>query len=124
MREPNAENRIQAPSIPEIKEGIVASAMRLGRSIKFRGRKLRPGPLINAVMLQFLTMPAADQERLAREYLARYEAILEHDDVQSLDVDPPGVCHVASVAVLDLTRDSHTKDKPVANRSRVPKRRS
>ena len=124
MREPNAENRVQAPSIPEIKEGVVAAAMRLGRSIKFRRRKLRPGPLVNAVLLQFLTMPPNDQERISRDYLARYEAILEHDDVQSLDVDPPGVRPVASVAVLDLTSDPNAQDETTTKRQRVPKRRS
>ena len=42
MREPSETDKIQAPSIPEIKEGFVSASMRLGRTIKFRGRSFDP----------------------------------------------------------------------------------
>ena len=87
MREPSENEKLQAPSIPEIKDGLITETVRLARLVKFRGRKLRPGPLINAVLLHFLKMPAEERARIAQVGVAAYEALLGHDDLQTIETD-------------------------------------
>ena len=76
--------RVQYPSIPELKDGLEELAGRLARKdkLKFRGRKLRPGPLHNAVLLHFLVLPEAAQKAIAEQFLKRYEDLLELDEPQ------------------------------------------
>src|SRR5208283_612602 len=90
MREPSENEKLQAPSIPEIKDGLITETVRLARLVKFRGRKLRPGPLINAVLLHFLKMPAEERARIAQVGVAAYEALLGHEDVQAIRTDGEG----------------------------------
>lgn len=79
-RDPTSENKIQAHSIAEIKDGFDADSKRLARRVKFRSRKLRPGPLLNAVVLHYLSLAEQERERIATDFLAVYETLLEHDD--------------------------------------------
>ena len=37
MREPSENEKLQAPSIPEIKDGLITETVRLARLVKFRG---------------------------------------------------------------------------------------
>lgn len=73
------DDKIQMSSVPEIKDGMVATATRLSRKVRFKNRKLRPGPLMNAVFLWYLTRPEETQEEIAREFVGRLEGILEED---------------------------------------------
>lgn len=81
-REPDMGSRVQYPSIPELKDGFEDLTNRIARKAKlrFRGRKLRSGPLHNAVMLHFLTLPEDEQIEIAEEGLRRYEALLQLDE--------------------------------------------
>lgn len=81
-RKPSKSTQITAPSIDELHRGLVHGlAPELSaRGVQFRGRKLRPGPVLNAIVLHFLSMPIDEQERITREYLARYERLLESDE--------------------------------------------
>ena len=83
-REPDMNCRVQYPSIPELKDGLEELAGRYARKdkMKFRGRKLRPGPLHNAVLLHFLMLPEAARKALAEKFLKRYEELLQFDEPQ------------------------------------------
>lgn len=88
MRNPTGGEKIQAQSIPEIGDFLDAEYKRLARlenRVEFRGRSVSAGTLLNAIVLYFASFDPRDREAVAREFLARYEAILEHDDVQSID---------------------------------------
>lgn len=81
MRHPSKSHTLIAPSIEEIQEWLVHGATpRIGRKVKFRGRKLYPGPLLNAIVLHFLSLPHGRQIEIAEEYLRRYEALLDLDE--------------------------------------------
>jgi len=75
-------SRVQYPSIPELKDGFEDLTNRIARKakLKFRGRKLRSGPLHNAVMLHFLMLPEQAQIEIAEASLRRYEALLQLDE--------------------------------------------
>lgn len=79
--------KIQVASIPEIKDGMTNVATRISRKVKFSNRKLRPGPLMNAVFVWFLTRTEDVQEEIAREYVAKLEAILEADAPVEMQAD-------------------------------------
>lgn len=79
-REPDMTNRIQFPSIPELKDGMTNTVNRLARKVKFRGRKLRPGPLMNALVLHYLTLPEEEQIAIAATSIERYESLLQSDE--------------------------------------------
>lgn len=81
-REPSDSHKIQAQSVPETKDAFDAVAKQIARTVAFRGRKLRGGPLLNAIVIHFLGLTEAERENIAVEGLAIYEALLEHDDPQ------------------------------------------
>lgn len=74
--------KLQTPSIPEIKDAFDGAAKQIARGVAFRGRKLRPGPLLNAVVLHFLSLDEAERVRIAVENLAILETLLEHEEAQ------------------------------------------
>lgn len=87
-RDPSDSYKIQAQSIPELKDGFDAISKRIAREIQFRGRKLRTGPLLNAVVVHYLRLSEEEQMRIAREGLAVYESLLDldrpEDDVKAV----------------------------------------
>lgn len=86
-RKLTATNKIQALSIPEIQHGLVKAALDLESKVKFRRNKLKPGPLMNAIALWFLTRTPGAQEEIAREFIAKLEGILESDNPVTLEAD-------------------------------------
>lgn len=83
---PNHGSRIQTMSIPALVEGVVMLRLKLNRiPVKHRGRKLKDGPLINAIMAWFLGQSDERQIEIARERLRRYEAMLEGDIAPSVE---------------------------------------
>lgn len=79
-REPSDLEKIQAPSIEEIKLELQLLAKRLGNKLTFRGRKMGYGPLLNAVVINYLSLPPEQQLQIAKVGVARYEALLASDD--------------------------------------------
>lgn len=96
MRNPTHDEKIQAQSIAEIKDALDRERRRLARlkdKVRFRRRVVSAGTLLNAVILNFLEMPQAEREEIARRGLASYEARLQSDDPTEIDLgittDPP-----------------------------------
>lgn len=81
-RELTEEYKIQSASLPEIKDGLTAAANRITRDMKFRDRKLRPGPLLNALVAHFLSRGEDEQFRIARTGVKLLEEILSRDEPQ------------------------------------------
>ena len=79
-REPSDKEKVQAPSVAEIKDALAIAQKRLARKVSFRGRKMGLGPLLNAVVIHFLGLPEDEQERIATAGVARYEQLLELDE--------------------------------------------
>lgn len=79
------ESRIQTMSIPALTEGIVMLRLKLNRmKVKHRGRKLKDGPLVNAVFAWLFSLDEAEQLRIAQEGLRLFEAMLEGDIAPSV----------------------------------------
>jgi hypothetical protein len=90
MRSLSDKYRLQALSLPEITDEIEELTRRIvKRGVEFQERKLRPGPLLNAIVLHFLGFPAEEQERIAVESLARLEALLSDAPAAEAHVADP-----------------------------------
>jgi hypothetical protein len=77
-QKPTHEFRLQTPSIPELQQGLVMARMRLNvRGVKHRTRKLKDGPLLNALVAWFIAQPSEHQEQIAREGVRLFEGLLE-----------------------------------------------
>lgn len=86
-KKPSHSFRLQTMSVHDLSNGMVAVRLRLNAAeIKHRRRKLKDGPLLNAVVAWYLSRGIAEQQAIAVEGLARYEAILEGE----LDALSPG----------------------------------
>lgn len=70
--------RLQTMSVPDLTEGLIKVRLRLNRAgVLHRGRKLKDGPLLNAIVAWYLRLDDAEQDRIAAEGLAGFEAILD-----------------------------------------------
>ena len=79
-KKPTHTFRLQTMSVHDLSNGMVAVRLRLNEAeVKHRGRKLRDGPFLNAVVAWFLSRTEPEQEAIAIEGLRRFEAILEGD---------------------------------------------
>jgi hypothetical protein len=79
MRNLTTTHRLQALSVPEVTDRLEDLLHRVGRTLKFRGHKLRPGHVLNAVVLHFLSQSEEEQDRALAGSLSRLEAILGDD---------------------------------------------
>lgn len=76
-KKPSHRYRLQTPSIPELANGMVKARLKLNeRDVKCRGRKLKDGPLLNGLAAWFLALSDEEQERVARDGLARFEVMM------------------------------------------------
>ena len=73
-------NRLQSDSLAEVTMGFEQSVLDLSSQLRFQGRKLRPGPLLNAIVLWFNEQADEDKARIARIGLTRFEALLADDE--------------------------------------------
>jgi hypothetical protein len=69
--------RLQADSVPEVAGDFEKAVLRLAHDVRFQGRKLRPGPALNALVLWFVELPEAERERVARDAIRRLEAVMD-----------------------------------------------
>ena len=70
--------KLVARTAPELYEQFYAfvAAMASRAGVKFRGRKLGREATLNAIVIHFFDQEEAEQARILREYVPRYEAIL------------------------------------------------
>lgn len=80
--------KLVARTAPELYEQFYAfvAAMASRAGVKFRGRKLGREATLNAIVIHFFDQEEAEQARILREYVPRYEAIL--GDAPDVDLDP------------------------------------
>lgn len=75
--------KIQADSIDKIQDALSEEARRLKRlrpPVRLGCRVVRGGPLLNAITLYFLSLEGDVRERIARQFLETYEAMLRAED--------------------------------------------
>lgn len=87
MRRFTTTYRLQGLSIPEIAGEFEETTVRLGRTHNFNGRKLKPGPLLNALVLRFLEMTEEERARIAGESLAKLEMKLAQTDQERAEAE-------------------------------------
>jgi hypothetical protein len=85
MRSLTYDFRLQALSLPEIVAAIEGAATDLG-AVKLNGRKLKAGPLINAIVLHFLSLDDAGREAMARAGVERLQALMRLDEPSADEV--------------------------------------
>lgn len=76
MRSLTYKHRLQAQSVPEITEEIERLTMIHSRKFRFKNRRLKPGPVMNALAAVFIDLSAEEQEQILRRGLDRLEGIL------------------------------------------------
>jgi hypothetical protein len=79
MRHTDKKNRLQADSIPEVIHKFGLAVLDLARVARFRGRKLAPAHLLNAIVLHFSELPKEEREAIGVKSLARFEAAMGSD---------------------------------------------
>lgn len=116
------DSRIQTPSIPDLADGITMARMRCNRrELKHRRRKLKDGPLINAIVAWFLTRSHEEQASIAEEGLKRFEAML--DGEESIPIDCEVIRRQSGISLRPGIDKVDTKGKnPTAKAHRGPKR--
>ncbi len=83
--------KVQADSIADVKSALHACARRLAdRDVKFRGRVLRTGPLLTALVVHFLALSDEAQDAVAENGLQRLESLMAEEspligDIQTKD---------------------------------------
>jgi len=77
-RKLSQEWKIGARTAPEIYEQFYSFVAKMAShaGVKFRGRKLGREATLNAIVLHFFDQAEAEQARVLREYVPRYESIL------------------------------------------------
>jgi hypothetical protein len=107
--------RLQADSAREIALAFEHAALDLAH-LKFRGRKLRPGPLLNALVLAWCDLPPSERERFAVTAIARLDSVLSSGEGQSV-----GASEGVRVEVPPL--NAHVP-APAASSPRIARKRS
>lgn len=130
-RKPTDQYKIQTPSIPELKDGLEIVAQRIARNVQFQGRKLRYGPMLNAIVAEFLRLPEDQQDSLVESGLRLFESLLESDEPRDEKVAPgtsphawlvagseePAVHRDVAVGARSRRRDANPKRKDKATDS-------
>ena len=114
MRRLDKENRLQGYSHPDISGELEAYIARLGGKIKYNGNKLRPGPLLNAIVLWFLEHSEEERTSLATRMVERLEHFMAGDE-------PIGVRQTLSIPKVQthpeiISESGRTPVKPQGRR--------
>ncbi len=86
MRAFTKDHRLQAFSVGEIVTPFEKAVIDLSERHRIRGKKLRPGPFLNALVLRFLQLPDAAKEEFAATALAELEYFLAESDEERAEV--------------------------------------
>jgi hypothetical protein len=76
FRSLSSNHRLQGFSLPEVVGDFEQESIRLSRSMTVNGRRLKPGPLINALVIEFLSLPADSRTVMAARGLAKLEHMM------------------------------------------------
>lgn len=112
MRQLGKARRLQADSDPEVVRDFARAAIDLEGVLRFNGRVLKPGPLLNALAVWWLSRDEAERLEIAREGLTLLEAKLTPGPIESAPAGPP---------VVDVVMTREEVAKPA---SAVRKKRS
>ncbi len=75
----SSEHRLQALSTSEIVERFEFAILLLARDIKFRGRRLKPCHMLNALAFRFVELTPKERLLFARKAIADLEHFLAED---------------------------------------------
>ena len=92
MRNLSAKYRLGGHSIPEATSGLEGACAELNSILRFNGRKLKPGPLLTALVIQFASLSGEQQRDFAKQGLRRLEALLDQPGPIE-DNEPPAGIH-------------------------------
>ncbi len=108
-RKPNNTYAVRAQSLPEIGMLLEQEAARMIGKIRFRGGKVKAGPLIVAYVIHCLRQPVEVREKIARENLGLYEQLMELDRPIGTPDDLNG---------MSKPKETHGKRAAIAGRER------
>lgn len=110
MRSLSTSHRLQGFSLPEILRQWEGTCINLGAGVTVNGRKLKPGPMLNALVLAFIHDLSPEQQwDLARKGVERLEAMMANDEAA------PGLPGAVNNLILDV--------KQVPDRSKAVRRK-
>ena len=89
MKKLGSEFRLQADSDEGVTKPFELAILHLPSALKFQGRKLRPGPFINALVCWWSRLPKKERERIAGEALAGLEGVLRSEEEGDVSDIPP-----------------------------------
>jgi len=107
--------RLQSDSVAEITRAFEEATFKLSETLKFDGRKLRPGPLLNAIAVHFLHMSEADREEFGRFALAQLECFLAETDEEREKAEE-------RLSLVLPKEDAEATDKPEGKNVEQPTR--
>ncbi len=90
MRSLEPKHRLQGYSLPEIVMAYEASIARRSLSFTFNGNKLKPGPALDAIVLDFLMKTEDEQDQILLRGITRLEYLCAQDKPASEVVPPTG----------------------------------
>jgi hypothetical protein len=101
MRQLGKRRRLQADSDIEVVRSFNRCALDLEGDLQFNGRLLKPGPLLNALALWWVSRPEAERRDIAQDGLSRLEAVLG-------ETQEPAPTQQTAITV-ELTREASPK---------------
>lgn len=79
-RRPEDKHKVQAPSLPEIIAAFDELHGALRSRVRYQGSVLTRGAMVNAIIIDFLSLDAESQRRIIEAGVARYEEMLASDE--------------------------------------------
>ena len=82
--------RLQGYSLESIVRAYEVGAVETASTLMLHGRKLKPGPLLSAIVLEWLAMPLDKRTEFARKGVAKLETAMETAGTTSASLNPNG----------------------------------
>jgi hypothetical protein len=101
--------RLQCDSIPEIAGVLDEFVLRIGADLKFNKRRVKTGPLLNALVLWFMSLPEDERRRLAFDSVANLEAFMAGEGCPAIPLPSNG--ETGPIAVAEPLSDSTLRRK-------------
>ncbi len=84
MRQLSDKYRLNGFALQEIREAVEHSAVHYGQVYTLNGNKLRPGPMMTAILLNWLRRPEVEREAVVREGLKELERLMALDEPERM----------------------------------------
>ncbi len=84
MRQLSDKYRLNGFGLQEIREAVEHAAVHYGQVYTLNGNKLRPGPMITAVLLNWLRRPEIEREAAVRDGLKELERLMALDEPERM----------------------------------------